>query len=429
MKTPTGILSHRGGKALAWGFADQGFSSATNFGLSLLAGRVLGPSGLGTVFLGFSTYLIVLGLQRRLVTEPLIAASSSRAQDERDQVAHKGVTIAIASGLLASALVFVTGLVVPGFAGDGLLLIAPWLAPALVQDGWRHLMFRDRKAASATLNDGVWALVMAMLVPVAWSLGTGWAVVGAWGCGAFAGAITGFIQTRIRPAPLRASWDWWWRDAWPFGRWNASAGIAANVGTNAAAFVISAIIGSAALGGIRAAQSIFAPLTLIIPALALPGLPAVSRALRRSFREAKMMAVRLSVVALIAAGLYIAFLLLGGWKLLPLLFGEEFDQYRYLIWPIATGQIATALGIGAQLLIKAEQRGRALLATRVVASFVGLGLISLLAWRHGIEGAAWGGACSAMLSTLLLSRAALARRTDPSDQAVFEDPAARVTRP
>jgi hypothetical protein len=42
---------------IAWGVVDQGLSSATNLGISILAGRLLGPAGLGVIFLGFSTYL------------------------------------------------------------------------------------------------------------------------------------------------------------------------------------------------------------------------------------------------------------------------------------------------------------------------------------------------------------------------------------
>ena len=39
---------------IAWGGVDQGLSSATNLGLSVLAGRFLGEAGLGVAFLGFS---------------------------------------------------------------------------------------------------------------------------------------------------------------------------------------------------------------------------------------------------------------------------------------------------------------------------------------------------------------------------------------
>lgn len=411
----------RRGRALGWGFVGQACSSATNFGLTLLAGRVGGPSGLGTVFIGFSAYLILLGLQRRLLYEPLVSLTSAAPEEERAAVARSGLVVAIASAIAAAAAVAMAGAVVPGFAGDGLLLIAPWLAPALLQDLWRHLLFRDKRAAAAAANDATWLLVMVALVPVALEVRTDWAVMGTWGMGAVAGAVLGGFQTRTRPARIREGWRWWRIDAWPFGRWNAGAGIVTNVGTNATALVVSGIIGSAALGGIRAAQSIFAPLTLVIPAITLPGLPALGRALSRSLDDARRLAVRLSAVAIATASTYLLVLVLGGWRLLPVLFGDEFDAYRELLWPIAVGQLFTATGVGALLLIKAERRGRELLTARAIGAAAGLCAVAVLALRYGVLGAAWGGAGGALVSTVLLVRTATRRgeprglQPDPND--------------
>ena len=61
---------------MSWGLVDQGFSSATNFGLTVIAGRLVGPKGLGVVYIGFSLYLFVLSFQRALVTDPLVVSSA-----------------------------------------------------------------------------------------------------------------------------------------------------------------------------------------------------------------------------------------------------------------------------------------------------------------------------------------------------------------
>ena len=394
------------GRAFGWGFVSQGCSSATNFLLTLLAGRIGGPSGLGTVFLGFSAYLIILGLQRRLLSEPLVSLTAAAPGSDQARVGALGISAIIGSSVIAALGVAIAGVVIPGFVGDGLLLMAPWLAPALVQDVWRHLLFRDRRASAAAANDAVWLVVMIAAVPFAVSVRTDEAVMAAWGVGAVAAALIGFAQMRLRPAGPTAAWRWWWTDAWPFGRWNASAGIVSNVGSNATAFVVSGIIGSAALGGIRAAQSIFAPLTLVIPAIALPGLPSMGRALARSRHEAKHLALVFTAAALGATSLYLIAIALGGWRLLPALFGAEFLAYRVLIWPIAVAQLGTALGLGAQLLVKAQRRGRALLVARAWAAGIGLVLVIILAWRRGVEGAAWGSAAGAIVASALLIRAA-----------------------
>ena len=53
----------RAGRKVAWGFGDQFFSSLTNFGLTIIAGRSLGPEALGVISIGFSAYVIDLVFQ------------------------------------------------------------------------------------------------------------------------------------------------------------------------------------------------------------------------------------------------------------------------------------------------------------------------------------------------------------------------------
>jgi O-antigen/teichoic acid export membrane protein len=408
---PADPSKQRHRSSIAWGFVDQGFSSATNFGLSLLAGRLLGPAGLGEVFIGFSAYLLTLGILRRLLTEPLVAASAAGDDNELTRTASHGIALALAAGAASAIGVAFVGLIIPGFVGTGLLLIAPWLLPALVQDYWRNQLFRDRRAAAAAANDGAWLLAMLLAVPLAWEVRTTWAVVCTWGSGALAAMMLGFLQTKVRSPSPAAAWRWWARNGWPFGRWNAGAGIVADVTANASAFVISAILGASALGGIRAAQSVFAPLTLIIPAITLPGLPIMTRALASDPARARRLAWELSGLALAVAASYVAFMVLGGWRLLPVLFGSEFTRFRDLIWPIAAAQTSLAIGLGFVLLIKAQRRGRALLFARMVGATIALGLIWLLASLSGVLGAAWGGAIGSIIGTIVLVTTALRRHS------------------
>jgi O-antigen/teichoic acid export membrane protein len=404
-ETTPGSERHR--TALAWGFADQGFSSASNLGLSLLAGRLLGPAGLGTVFIGFSVYLVVTALQRHLIVEPLVAGSSGEDAANRRRTASLGLTMILIAAIVASIAVAIVGALVRGPIGDGLLLVAPWLGAGMVQDYWRHLLFRDRRSAQAAVNDGGWCLAMLVAVPAAVVLDSGWAVMGVWGFGALTGALVGLLQFRLGPAPMRTAWRWWRRDVWPFGRWNAGAGVVMNLTSQATVFVISAIVGASALGGLRAAESVFAPLTLIVPAIALPGLPAVSRAHARDPVEGRRLGLRLSGLALAGAIAYIVFMAAGGWRFLPILFGSEFERYRTLIWPLAAGQVFFAIGIGFQLIIKAQQRGRVLLLNRIVAGVIALAMITTLGVAFGIDGAAWGSAAGSLTSTVVLSSAVL----------------------
>ncbi len=400
-----GLFARR--TTIAWGFVDQGFSSATNFGLSLLAGHLLGPRGLGQVFLGFAVYLFVLIMQRSLVTETLLAVTSALDRERRSESAELGLTLSLLLGLLATVGVLLAGTVIGGSRGGWAFLIAPWLIGTLVQDFWRSLLFRERRASGAAANDATWFVVMGATVPIAWAFKTEWAVVAVWGLGALGGAVIGFLQTGVRPASVRASLSWWWREAWPFGRWNAAAAIVVNMGVTIWAFVLAAIVGTTDLGGYRAVESLFAPLSLIGPAVALPGLPALARAYTVGYRRARELAAELSGIAVAASLVFFTALFLGGWRLLPFLFGRRFLRYRDLVVPIAAGQVFTAAAVGFAPLLKVERRGRFLLLTRFAGLVLTTGIGSIAAIRYGLIGAAWGAAIASCASSIILVLGAL----------------------
>ncbi|MGH9197531.1 MAG: hypothetical protein ACRD1T_17535, partial [Acidimicrobiia bacterium] len=146
----------------SWGIVDQVFSSATNLTLTLVAARVLGPAGLGRIFIGFSAYLAMLGLQRALLAEPLTIYATNLVRGERNRVTRCGITLGLSAAAAASLLFLLIGTLVPGGIGDGLLLFAPWVGVALFQDLCRHLLFRDTRGRAAAGNDVTWAVIMAI---------------------------------------------------------------------------------------------------------------------------------------------------------------------------------------------------------------------------------------------------------------------------
>lgn len=394
-------------RKFAWSFVDQGFSSATNFGLSVLAGQLLGPTGLGTVALAFSVYSIALALQRSLLTSILLAFTAVLDSRDRERTARIGLTLSLVSGVIATIGVLLLALVVPGLGRTVLLLIAPWLIVLLLQDYWRSLLFREGRGAAAAANDGIWFTCMAAAVPLALIFKTEWTVVSVWGIGALAGSAVGFLQARVSPFPVLAAFSWWHKEGWPFARWNASAAIIVNLGGAVGRFVVAGILGARAVGGLRSVESLFAPLSLIGPALNFPGLPAVARAYKEGFRQARKMAVAVTGMAVAAALLYFGFLFLGGWRLLPLLFGQSFDAYRNLMLPVALSQLFSATGIGLGLLITVQRRGAFLVISRAVAVSIGLVITAVGAIQYGLIGATWASTIGSLILALTVAVAAI----------------------
>jgi O-antigen/teichoic acid export membrane protein len=386
----------------AWGFASQGASSVTNLGLSLLAGRLLGASGLGAIFVGFSYYLLAMGFQRSLIVDPLLAATGALDEDARRGTTRNALTTALLLAVVATVLLLVAAVTISGSVGHGMLLFVPWLLPALLQDFWRSVLFRDRRGAAGALNDTLWFAGMVVTLPLVLLVPTDWMVVANWGFGALVAAAAGFLQLRLGPAGIGTSVRWWVRHSWRLGRWLAAETIVYTVASQVLVFMLAATLGTRSLGGLRAVQTMFGPLTLLAPALALPGLPALSRALARSTDRASRVALYIGGLAVALTGGYLAITAALGEQLLERVFGPSFSSFGALILPTGIGQMLIAGTMGLALLLKAQARGKALLAARVVGSVSSLVLVLALAATHGVTGAAWGMALAGGVSSLAL---------------------------
>jgi O-antigen/teichoic acid export membrane protein len=404
----------RRGTRYAWGFADQALSSATSFGLTLLAGRALGADGLGIVALGFSAYFLILNLQRSFVMTPLVSMTAALAVAGRREATSSGLVMVLLWGV-GSALIFVaTALAAGGPVGEGLLLFAPWLLPTLLHEYWRAILFRDERPRAATLNDGVWLGVLAATAPFALASGSDWAVVGSWGAGAVAGASCGLVQVRLRPDRLRRGLAWWRSRALGFGRWLALQNVIHYGAGYAVILLLIQLLGTAPVGGLRAAMTLFVPFSLIGPAIFLPGLPAMARALAHSAARARRLAWTLSLAAAAFALVYMLAMLAVGETLLGTLFGSEFREYAGLVWALGVGQIGAAPVLGFTLLLKAQLRGSVLVVGTTLSLMTTLVLVPLLAWQYDlIDRAAWGYAAGSFVGTFVAGYFAMGRRRTP----------------
>ena len=220
-----------------------------------------------------SAFLLLLGFERGLLTTPFIANSATRETSEQSSSARYALTIALMGALVAAVALAVLGVLVPATLGQGLLLFAPWLLPAFVQELGRYVLFRDGHGRNAAVAGATWLAVMAATAPIAFVTGSEWAVTGCWGVGAVASVAVVTWKLRWTPAPIAQALAWWRREVWPFGRWILVSGLAYAAASYGAVLALAAILGTSDYGGLRATESLFAPLTLIAPAIALPGLP------------------------------------------------------------------------------------------------------------------------------------------------------------
>ncbi|MDQ1449248.1 MAG: hypothetical protein QOC79_2219 [Actinomycetota bacterium] len=406
-------VGERARAAIAWGIVDQGLSSATNLLMSLLAGRLLGAAGLGVIFLGFSAYLVALSFVRGLITDPFVVATAALDEEERQSATRACMTLVLGAAIVITILMVAIGLVVADPLGRSLVIFAPWVAGTLVQDQWRSVLFRDRRGGAAAFNDGVWALGMIAMVPFAWAFPHDWSIAATWGVGASAAARVGVGQGKLRPSGLASAMRWWKRDLRRLGSWLAIENVILTAGSQAIVILLAAVLGASDLGGIRAVEVVFAPMTLVGEAFAFPGVPIVGRALASSLAEARRWAWRLGLGAAGLVLLYLAVVFPWRTQVLSRVFGPDFRRFTSLALPIALAQPLRAVSTGYSILLRVDQRVHAIVASRTLTTVATMLLAPVLALAFGALGAVWGLALGSAVGSIAIIFCGLLSRDIP----------------
>jgi O-antigen/teichoic acid export membrane protein len=374
----------------AWAFVGQAFSSATNFALTLGAGRLLGPSGLGVVVIGYAAYQLIAGLARAVLTQPVIAHSAPLPADERHWFARVCMTIVGAVGIVATFVLAGVGLIVGGSVGRGVLIFAPWVLVSLLQEFWKAILFQEGRGGAAAASDAVRFGVLALTLPIAFTWKNDYVVVSAWGLSAAAGLLVAIAFYRVRPEALPVAIDAWRSRASRLGRWLGAREVGYQIFTYATILSLALILGTRDLGGLRSAEALFSPFSLIAAALVLPALPALSRAAADSHATARTLAFRVGALATAAGLAYIVPMLFVGNWLLAHLFGHSFAPFGGLVWAMASAQVFSAAGFSFTVLLSAERRGRASFVAGLVGAAGSFAFAITLAAVNGVTGAAWG---------------------------------------
>ena len=378
---------------LAAGLADQATTSAGGLLLVLVAGRALGPEGLGAVTIGMAAALVAIGLNRGLVLEPF-AVQRGRDEGTSDRAA---LTASLAAGVAASAVLLAVGASVEAAPGAALRAFALGVVPALVVDAGRSIGFRGGRTTLGLSGQVAWLAVMAVLLLVRsdHSVAT---VSSCWAAGAAAGAAVVLARARVLPLGAGAVWGWW-RHTWTLGRWLTAQTVVTSVGLQGAQLAVGVVAGTAALGVVRAAQTLFAPLTLLLPAVNIPALPVVARTLGTSFEAGRSLAARLTLFVAALCGAYLALVVTVRTPLVELVFGAGFDVPLTVVAPVALEQVLVAASVGAFLLLKAAGDGRSVLMATVAGASVYLVGAAVLGALYGAAGAAWGLAAGGATAT------------------------------
>lgn len=396
--------------ALLWGIVAQASSSATNLALSVFAGRTLGPSGLGIIFIGFAALLVVQALARSVLVQPLVAHAAARPEAERERLAGVAVTVVALLGVGATvAFAAIAALAGDSALREAFLLFAPWILPSLLHELWKAMLFQEERGGRAAASDAARLAVMVGASPLALG-GSSYELVAIWGAGSVSALAIAVASYRIRPRrPQSAIMAW--RDAgWELGRWLGGRELAFQSSGYATTMILALVIGTAGVGGLRSAEVLFSPFSFVAAALAFPAFPMVARAANQSFETAKRLAFVLSTVAtLLGLAYFVAMVISRSW-LLPHVFGSEFEPFESLVWPMGITQLFHSAGFGFVLWLTASKRGRAAFVNSLVWAISNIIAATSLAVGFGVTGAAWGMTIAAAATAV--AAIALALRSD-----------------
>lgn len=392
----------RRSRGLSWGVADQGVSSLSNFAVNIYVARLLGAEQYGIFGVVFVTYAFALNASRGLVTDPLMVRFSyvGRRTWRRVVGSCTGATIAI--GLVLGAALLVAAAVLGGDLGLGLVALAIALPGLLLQDGWRFAFFACGRGSQAFLNDLVWlVIVIPALLALQWThhANVFWAVL-AWGGAASVAAVLGAFQAGVRPR-LSQTRHWLSRQR-DLGFRYMAEGTTNSASIQVRIYGIGVLLGLAAVGYVQAANTLMAPVVVLVNGTGLILLPEATRIWRDSEDRLIRFCAVISLSYAALAAVWGAFLLVT----LPRGVGEavlhEIWRPTYpLVLPTVLAVMGFCVAAGAGTGLKGTGAARRSLRAAVVTSIVYVVFSLSGALQGGVRGAVVGSAVAMWLGAFI----------------------------
>ncbi len=364
-----------------WALADQAVISGVNFLTGILLARYLGLEGFGQFTLAWMAVLFVNALQHATIIAPMMSIGPKQSAAELPAyygaVIVQQVVFSLCGFVVLFAAVEATPLVFPdwGLGGLGLPLASAAVA-FQCQDFLRRYLFARGRAAQAFVNDGV--RYFGQLAVLTWlflsfpdrreSESALWVIAGTAAAAAFCGV---FLVERIAWAPgaLRATAARHWR----FSRWLAGSAVMQWVTANLFLLAAGALLGTAAVGALRAAQTLMGPCNIlfqglenVVPARAAwhfqhGGAAALVGYMKKIGLVFGLVTAGIAVVVAAAPDFW-----------LGLAYGGEYVGYGYLVRWYAVIYLLSFLGVPFRAGLRAIEDTRSIFLSTALASVVGV---------------------------------------------------------
>lgn len=394
-----------------WTITEQAVASLTTLAAASLTARSVGVSEFGQFGLLFAIYLLVVGVSRTCTSEPLAVRQARFSGAERDRASSSAASLAVAIGLVAAVVVLALAALLQGGLTAAVIALSVALPLLLLQDCLRQLMIIGGRARSAAVNGSVWLVLsivgFALVGPT--DLTVAWAV-GVWALGGCAAALFGLAQTRV--ALGRGAAEWLRRQADLSVRYLGEYLLALASG-HLLVVLVAALAGLSAAGGVRGAQVVVGPLTVVFGAISTQAVPHLARSWDRAEvldRLTRRLSMTFVGIAVVFFGLLLAIPDPLGRELL----GDSWSSTRDLLGWFALSYVAIGAAGGAVIGMRATGRARQALSARVLTTVVTTGLVVLGLVLGEVRDAIAGLAIGQCVSVLVWWGAWRSRRSEPA---------------
>lgn len=383
---PAQVSTGRNVREAGWTITTQVLSALSNLVVSLAVGRAGGERLLGEFAIAFTIYLLLLGFQRALISEPLMAQAVEEGRLPDRAALGCAAAYAVGSATATAAAGLLLGI-------DAVVYLAPVLPALLLHDLLRYAALRRRQARRAAVLDGTWLLVVLLAWPVLTAVDTVAPPILLWGGAAGAAALWGLL-TGPGFAPWSATVAWWKREARRFGGLLAFDSIVHALATQGVFLLLVVIIGVQEIGRLRAATVVLGPTGTVLVAFNAFFLPRLaSRARELTGRQAWQLCAASTGISLGMVGVTIALAPM----ISRLFFDGRIDLGYALVVPIGMSLVLSASTAGLVLHLKALRRIGLWTVTRLVTTALGVPILLYLADQHGLQGAVTGLVAEALL--------------------------------
>lgn len=364
----------------------QVLASLQSLLISVLIARNSTVDEFGLFGVVFAVWAFTVGLIRSATSELYIFHAPMSSRDQRSSAAPLATALILA--LAFSALTAGVGLVLPGYT-----VHLVWLAIALplfvLQDATRILLIALGRAGSALTIDVVCVTLIAaalLFVPATVPpivLLYGWSILA---------ALAGVAGTiRMRPRFSLTTTREWWRKTKLESTKYSSDYVLTNALMPVAMVVTSAVVGLAGAAALRAAQMVFAPVTILARGLLVAAANGVRHAadagdMNRVLRISGAFAMFLAAISVVLGLLLLATPV----SLLEQLVGSSAAVVKSVVPAASVATAALGVAMGAGLGLRALRAIGRVIVAKAISFPIALSALAAGAILLGAAGAQWG---------------------------------------